>query len=171
LLTIGEDRYLSTLILRTFPEYDTVYVPAAVCTTSVPESLSVLMDQRRRWTNSLIHCHVDHMIHPPKFPTSRQTFFFFTVIFLELWMVFMLPELIACGFFFLFISLARGMSTLSIVLTCIFLCIPLFVATFTGRWRQYFYWFTFFCGIPVFSIAIPVWSLWQLDNVRRVFIC
>jgi len=62
LLTIGEDRYLSTAIIRNFPEYDTIYVPSAICTTSVPDNFGVLLSQRRRWTNSLVHCHFDHMV-------------------------------------------------------------------------------------------------------------
>lgn len=55
LLLLGEDRYLSTLMLRTFPKRKQVFVPQAVCKTVVPESFSVLLSQRRRWINSTIH--------------------------------------------------------------------------------------------------------------------
>jgi chitin synthase len=55
LLLLGEDRYLSTLMLRTFPKRKQVFVPQAVCKTTVPETFSVLLSQRRRWINSTVH--------------------------------------------------------------------------------------------------------------------
>lgn len=55
LLLLGEDRYLTTLMLRTFPKRKQVFVPQAVCKTTVPESFKVLLSQRRRWINSTIH--------------------------------------------------------------------------------------------------------------------
>jgi len=55
LLLLGEDRFLSTLMLRTFPKRKQVFVPQAVCKTTVPEQFSVLLSQRRRWINSTVH--------------------------------------------------------------------------------------------------------------------
>jgi chitin synthase len=55
LLLLGEDRYLSTLMLKTFPKRKQVFVPQAVCKTTVPEKFSVLLSQRRRWINSTVH--------------------------------------------------------------------------------------------------------------------
>lgn len=55
LLLLGEDRYLSTLMLRTFPKRKQIFVPQAVCKTTVPESFGVLLSQRRRWINSTVH--------------------------------------------------------------------------------------------------------------------
>ena len=55
LLLLGEDRYLSTLMLRTFPKRKQIFVPQAVCKTTVPEEFSVLLSQRRRWINSTVH--------------------------------------------------------------------------------------------------------------------
>ena len=55
LLLLGEDRFLSTLMLRTFPNRKMMFVPKAVCKTSVPSSFKVLLSQRRRWINSTIH--------------------------------------------------------------------------------------------------------------------
>lgn len=55
LLLLGEDRYLSTLMLKTFPKRKQVFVPQAVCKTTVPNKFKVLLSQRRRWINSTIH--------------------------------------------------------------------------------------------------------------------
>jgi chitin synthase len=55
LLLLGEDRFLSTLMLRTFPTRKIVFVPQAVCHTFVPDQFKVLLSQRRRWINSTVH--------------------------------------------------------------------------------------------------------------------
>jgi chitin synthase len=55
LLLLGEDRYLSTLMLKTFPKRKQIFVPQAVCKTTVPDKFKVLLSQRRRWINSTIH--------------------------------------------------------------------------------------------------------------------
>ncbi|CAG8634830.1 16735_t:CDS:2 [Racocetra fulgida] len=47
LLLLGEDRYLSTLMLRTFPYRKTLFIPQAVCHTIAPKTLSVLLSQRQ----------------------------------------------------------------------------------------------------------------------------
>jgi chitin synthase len=55
LLLLGEDRYLSTLMLKTFPKRKQIFVPQAVCKTTVPDEFKVLLSQRRRWINSTVH--------------------------------------------------------------------------------------------------------------------
>ncbi|CAG8568666.1 7376_t:CDS:2 [Diversispora eburnea] len=55
LLLLGEDRYLTTLMLRKFPTLKMIYVPKAICRTEVPEKFRDLLTQRRRWINSTIH--------------------------------------------------------------------------------------------------------------------
>lgn len=55
LLLLGEDRFLTTLLLRQFPKRKMVFVPQAICHTTAPEQFTVLVSQRRRWINSTIH--------------------------------------------------------------------------------------------------------------------
>src|SRR3984957_6881537 len=55
LLLLGEDRYLTTLMLRTFPKRKMMFVPQAVCKPQVPTDFPVLLSPRRRWINSTIH--------------------------------------------------------------------------------------------------------------------
>jgi chitin synthase len=55
LLLLGEDRFLSTLMLRIFPRRQMIFVPQAKCRTVVPNSFKVLLSQRRRWINSTVH--------------------------------------------------------------------------------------------------------------------
>src|SRR5580698_8673481 len=55
LLLLGEDRFLTTLMLRNFPHRKMTFCPQAVCKTVVPDEFKVLLSQRRRWINSTIH--------------------------------------------------------------------------------------------------------------------
>lgn len=55
LLLLGEDRYLTTLMLKTFPKRKMMFCPQAYCKTVVPDTFRVLLSQRRRWINSTIH--------------------------------------------------------------------------------------------------------------------
>ncbi|RKP24352.1 chitin synthase-domain-containing protein, partial [Syncephalis pseudoplumigaleata] len=55
LLLLGEDRFLTTLMLRNFPNRKMMFVPQSVCKTVVPDEFKVLLSQRRRWINSTIH--------------------------------------------------------------------------------------------------------------------
>ena len=55
LLSLGEDRYLTTLMLKHFPTFRTKFTPDAIAHTIAPESWRVLFSQRRRWINSTVH--------------------------------------------------------------------------------------------------------------------
>lgn len=55
LYKLGEDRMLTTLLLKKWNRMNLKYVPEAHCYTIVPDSLEVLLSQRRRWINSTFH--------------------------------------------------------------------------------------------------------------------
>jgi chitin synthase len=55
LLHLGEDRYLTTLLLKHFPMFKTRFVRDAHAYTVAPDDWKVLLSQRRRWINSTVH--------------------------------------------------------------------------------------------------------------------
>lgn len=55
LLHLGEDRYLTTLLLKHFPVFKTQFVRDAHAYTVAPDDWRVLLSQRRRWINSTVH--------------------------------------------------------------------------------------------------------------------
>ena len=55
LLHLGEDRYLTTLLLKHFSNFKTQFVRDAHALTVAPDDWKVLLSQRRRWINSTIH--------------------------------------------------------------------------------------------------------------------
>lgn len=97
LLLLGEDRFLSTLMLRTFPKRKQVFVPQAVCKTTVPDSFSVLLSQRRRWINSTIHNLMELVLVRDLCGTFCFSMQF--IVFIELIGTLVLPAAIAFTFY------------------------------------------------------------------------
>ncbi|KAF6750973.1 glycosyltransferase family 2 protein [Ephemerocybe angulata] len=54
LFSLGEDRFLTTLLMKHFPQFKTKFCPDAIAHTMAPESWRVLFSQRRRWINSTL---------------------------------------------------------------------------------------------------------------------
>ncbi|KAG8855852.1 hypothetical protein FRB96_006674 [Tulasnella sp. 330] len=55
LLHLGEDRYLTTIIMKHFPTFKLKFTPDAVSHTIAPDKFEILLSQRRRWINSTVH--------------------------------------------------------------------------------------------------------------------
>ncbi|QRV73295.1 chitin synthase [Ceratobasidium sp. AG-Ba] len=55
LLSVGEDRYLTTLMMKHFPKFKLKFTPNAIAHTIAPDQWSVLMSQRRWWINPTVH--------------------------------------------------------------------------------------------------------------------
>lgn len=165
LLSIGEDRYLSTLAIRYFgSDCRLQYFSAATCTTVVPDKLSVLLDQRRRWTNSLVHCHFAHLNVPPfeaSFFTHIRLLF---VLFCELFMVFILPLALPAGVVLAVISVLLTPYAWAILLA--FLLLPVLLCILCMDWTYIPFYLPFFPMIAVFSIVIPIYSVWNQDNIK-----
>jgi hypothetical protein len=97
LLLLGEDRYLSTLMLKTFPKRKQVFVPQAVCKTTVPDEFKVLLSQRRRWINSTVHNLMELVLVRDLCGTFCFSMQF--VVFIELIGTVVLPAAIAFTFY------------------------------------------------------------------------
>lgn len=165
LLSIGEDRYLSTLAIRYFvSDCRLEYFSAATCTTMVPDKLSVLLDQRRRWTNSLIHCHFAHLNVLPfeaSFWTQVKLLF---VLGAELFMVFILPLALPAGVALAVISVL--LTPYAWVILIVFLLLPVLLCVLCMDWTYIPAYLPFFPMIGVFSIIIPIFSMWNQDNIK-----
>jgi chitin synthase len=97
LLLLGEDRYLSTLMLKTFPKRKQIFVPQAVCKTVVPDEFKVLLSQRRRWINSTVHNLMELVLVRDLCGTFCFSMQF--VVFIELVGTLVLPAAIAFTFY------------------------------------------------------------------------
>ena len=113
LLALGEDRFLTTLVLKHFPHCRTKFSSDAVCKTVVPEKWSVLLSQRRRWINSTVHNLLELLLLPDLCGFCCFSMRF--VIFMELFSTIILPATVV--YVGILISNAfdrRGASSISI---------------------------------------------------------
>jgi len=161
---LGEDRYLTTLMLRTFPKRKQVFVPQAVCKTTVPETFSVLLSQRRRWINSTVHnlmelCMVRDLCGT--FCFSMQF-----VVSVELIGTLVLPAALAFTFYVVIISIVRSPpQIIPLVLLGLILGLPGVLVVVTAHNWVYVAWmFIYLLSLPIWNFVLPTYAFWKFDD-------
>lgn len=138
LLLLGEDRYLSTLMLRTFPKRKMVFVPQAVCKTVVPDTFSVLLSQRRRWINSTIHNLMELVLVRDLCGTFCFSMQF--VVFMELVGTVALPAAISFTLYLIILAIIGQPALIPLILLAIILGLPAVLIVMTSRKVVYVGW-------------------------------
>src|SRR6266511_3368458 len=160
-LVLGEDRHLTTLVLRTFPRRRIVYCAQAFCRTTVPETLSILLSQRRRWINGTIHNQME-LLFTPGLP-GRFCFSVQFLMFQELFIMFTLP--FSLIYFAVYIIQVILSARPDIIMVFASLAIYLMNATITFTNIKIFKWFVvYFISVPIWTVLLPLYSFWYLDG-------
>jgi chitin synthase len=172
LLLLGEDRFLTTLMLKTFPHRKFVFVPDAICKTIVPNSFKVLLSQRRRWINSTIHNLMELVLVRElcgTFCISMQV-----VILIDLVGTVVLPAALILTialvvFFVMTLVTAQGPLRLVEWLPMISLLIvffsPALLICLTSRKVVYVGWmFLYLLSLPLWNFVLPLYSYWHFDD-------
>ncbi|KAI8871449.1 hypothetical protein GQ42DRAFT_112543, partial [Ramicandelaber brevisporus] len=167
LLLLGEDRFLSTLMLRTFPKRKMVFMPQAICKTVVPDTFKVLLSQRRRWINSTIHNLLELVLVRNLCGTFCFSMQF--VILMELIGTTVLPAAIVMTYV-LIVSVARATyNTLASFLPLIMLVMVLFlpgilILITTRKWIYIGWMLIYLVALPVWNFVLPVYAYWHFDD-------
>lgn len=163
LLLLGEDRYLTTLMLKTFPKRKLVFVPQAVCKTVVPESFRVLLSQRRRWINSTIHNLFELVMVSDLcgiFCCSMQF-----VVFMELVGTLVLPAAIAFTGVLIASTFLSDPQWIPLFLLGAILGLPALLILFTTRKLMDVVWFVIYLvALPIWNFLLPVYAFWHFDD-------
>ena len=164
LLLLGEDRYLSTLMLKTFPKRKQVFVPQAVCKTTVPEQFKVLLSQRRRWINSTIHNLMELVLVRDlcgTFCFSMQM-----VVFIDLVGTLVLPAAITFTFYLVIISIiSKPTPVIPLVLLALILGLPGLLIVMTAHRFSYVLWMLIYLiSLPIWNFVLPVYAFWKFDD-------
>ncbi|KAI9474175.1 MAG: chitin synthase-domain-containing protein [Benjaminiella poitrasii] len=164
LLYLGEDRYLTTLLLKHFPNYKTKFNADAQCKTNAPDTWNVLVSQRRRWINSTVH-NLGELVFLPQL-CGFCCFSMRFVVMLDLISTLVQPALLGyLGFLIYKLYEARNNVPYITIMTlgCTYgLQIILFI--FYRRWEYIAWFFLSILALPVFSFYIPVYSYWHFDD-------
>ncbi|KAJ3962294.1 Chitin synthase, class 3 [Colletotrichum tropicale] len=164
LLLLGEDRYLTTLMLRTFPKRKQVFVPQAVCKTTVPDEFGVLLSQRRRWINSTIHNLMELVLVRDLCGTFCFSMQF--VVFIELMGTLVLPAAIAFTFYVVIISIVnQPPQIIPLVLLALILGLPAVLIVITAHSWSYVLWMLIYLlSLPVWNFILPTYAFWKFDD-------
>ncbi|KAI1314517.1 hypothetical protein EDD11_002033 [Mortierella claussenii] len=164
LLSLGEDRYLTTLMMKHFPQYKMTFTPDATCKTVAPDRWSVLLSQRRRWINSTIHNLAELMFLPEMCGFCCFSMRF--VVFLDLFGTLTLPASVVY-LIYLIVIVATGMETLpkiSLILLGAVYGLQALIFIIKRQWQHIGWMFIYILAIPLFSFFIPVYSFWHFDD-------
>ncbi|KAI8058582.1 chitin synthase-domain-containing protein [Syncephalis plumigaleata] len=167
LLLLGEDRFLTTLMLRNFPSRKMMFVPQSVCKTVVPDEFKVLLSQRRRWINSTIHNLMELVL-----VRNLCGIFCFSmqfVIFMELIGTVVLPVAIMMTYYLIITMASQEFngftSYLPLLLLIAVLGLPGILILITTRKIVYCAWMlVYLIALPVWNFILPVYAYWHFDD-------
>jgi len=167
LLLLGEDRFLTTILLRTFPNRKMMFLPQARCRTVVPDTFSVLLSQRRRWINSTIHNLMELVLVRNLCGTFCFSMQF--VVFMDLLGTVVLPIAITLTY-----VLIGGMAlsppksfeeAIPLILLIAVLGLPAVLILITTRKVVYVFWMLIYLfALPVWNFLLPLYAFWHFDD-------
>ncbi|KAI9184563.1 hypothetical protein H9P43_003617 [Blastocladiella emersonii ATCC 22665] len=166
LLHLGEDRYLTTLLLKHFPNNRLEFIPSAVCHTDIPDSFDVLLSQRRRWINSTFH----NLYEVMKLPRLCSVCFISmkTLVFMDLLSTLVLPAATIYLYIIVIRAIIGGIEQYAVVLigAAGLYITHLIIILLVTRKYEYVLWITVYIilAMPVFSIILPLYSFWHQDD-------
>ncbi|KAF1923295.1 glycosyltransferase family 2 protein [Didymella exigua CBS 183.55] len=164
LLSLGEDRYLTTLMTKHFPSMSYKFIPDAYALTAAPETWSILLSQRRRWINSTIH-NLAELV----FISDLCGFCCFSmrfVVFIDLFGTLALPSI--CAYLvYLIYTVASGTGQfpmISIIMLAGVYGLQALIFIIKRQWQHIGWMLIYLLAFPVFNLALPLYSFWKQDD-------
>lgn len=168
LLLLGEDRFLTTLMLKTFPKRKMMFVPQAVCKTVVPDTFRILLSQRRRWINSTVHNLAELVMVNELCGTFCFSMRF--VVFMELAGTLVLPAAIAFTLYVVASSIQSAVGggqvqSIPLILLAVILGLPGLLIVVTSRKVAYVGWMLIYLiSLPIWNFVFPSYAFWHMDD-------
>ncbi|KAI9182958.1 hypothetical protein H9P43_003874 [Blastocladiella emersonii ATCC 22665] len=169
LLHLGEDRYLTTLMLKHHTNLKTVFTPDAKCNTIAPDSWDVLLSQRRRWINSTIHNLFELL-------NIRQLcgvccFSMRFIVLIDVLGTLMQPAIVAYLGYLAYMIVesyrtndSSSFPILSLILLAVTYGFQVIIFFLKREWQMIGWMLIYIIAIPVFSGMIPIYSFWRQDD-------
>lgn len=164
LLHLGEDRYLTTLLMKHHAKYKTKYISTAHAWTIAPDSWAVFLSQRRRWINSTVHNLAE--LVPMSELCGFCCFSMRFVVLIDLVSTLVQPVTVAY-IVYLIVLVIESPSyvpiTAFILLAAIYgLQAIIFIAR--RKWEMIGWMILYVLAIPVYSLCLPLYSFWHMDD-------
>ena len=164
LLHLGEDRYLTTLLLKFHPKYKTKYIFTAHAWTIAPDSWSVFMSQRRRWINSTVHNLVELL--PMSQLCGFCCFSMRFIVFVDLLSTLVQPVTVAYIGYLIYRVIDNPSTvpiTAFILLGAVY-GLQAIIFILRRKWEMVGWMILYLLAIVVFSFALPLYSFWNMDD-------
>lgn len=164
LLHLGEDRYLTTLLLKYHNKYKTKYIMRAHAWTIAPDSWTVFMSQRRRWINSTVHNLIE--LVPLSQLCGFCCFSMRFVIFLDLLSTIVQPVIV--GYIaYLIVEVVQNPSSIPItafILLGAIYGLQAIIFIVRRKWEMIGWMIIYIFATPIFSCGLPLYAFWHMDD-------
>lgn len=164
LLHLGEDRYLTTLLLKHHPSYKTKYIFNAHAWTIAPDSWTVFLSQRRRWINSTVHNLIE--LIPLQQLCGFCCFSMRFVVFIDLLSTIIQPVTVA---YIVYLIVWLSLDTSIIPFTAFILLGAIYglqaiIFILRRKWEMIGWMVIYILAMPIFSLGLPLYSFWHMDD-------
>eukprot|EP00833_Pecoramyces_ruminatium_P009065 jgi/Orpsp1_1/1183097/evm.model.c7180000083858.1 len=175
LLSLGEDRYLTTLMLKHFPQLKITFTKDARCLTNAPETWRVFLSQRRRWINSTVHNLIELL-----FLNDLCGFLCFSmrfVVLIDLFSTMVQPAMIIYLFYLIFSIIFPSEDAIfpwvSLLMLAFTYGLQVIIFILRGAFQHIGWIVIYILAMPIFGMFIPMYSYWHFDdfswgNTRRI---
>ncbi|KAH7128734.1 chitin synthase-domain-containing protein [Dendryphion nanum] len=164
LLHLGEDRYLTTLLLKFHAQFKTKYLFRAHAWTVAPDSWKVFMSQRRRWINSTVHNLME--LVPLQQLCGFCCFSMRFVVFLDLISTIVQPTIVVyIGYLIYQVIVNPGVVPITafILLGAIY-GLQAIIFIVRRKWEMIGWMLIYIVATPVFSFGLPLYAFWHMDD-------
>lgn len=164
LLSLGEDRYLTTLMTKHFPAMKYKFIPDAYALTAAPDTWSILLSQRRRWINSTIH-NLAELVWL-KDLCGFCCFSMRFVVFIDLFGTIILPAtFVYLAYLIYLVASHKGQFPLiSIIMIAAVYGLQAIIFIIKRQWQHIGWMIIYILAFPVYSFILPVYSFWKQDD-------
>ncbi|KAL2130321.1 hypothetical protein VTI74DRAFT_6593 [Chaetomium olivicolor] len=164
LLHLGEDRYLTTLLLKYHSKYKTKYIFSAHAWTIAPDSWTVFLSQRRRWINSTVHNLME--LIPMNQLCGFCCFSMRFIVFIDLLSTVMQPVTIA---YIVYLIVMVAQRATVVPLTAFLLLGAIYglqaiIFILRRKWEMVGWMILYVLATPVFSFGLPLYAFWNMDD-------
>ena len=164
LLHLGEDRFLTTLLIKHHSRYKTKYNSRAHAWTIAPDSWAVFLSQRRRWINSTVHNLMELM--PMAQLCGFCCFSMRFIVLVDLLSTVVQPVTIAYIVYLivLVVTKATVIPITAFILLGVIYGLQAIIFILHRKWEMIGWMIMYIVAVPIFSFGLPLYSFWNMDD-------
>ncbi|KAJ3417264.1 hypothetical protein HDV05_005720 [Chytridiales sp. JEL 0842] len=165
LLHLGEDRYLTTLMMKHFPSFKLTFTADAKCKTNAPDQWEVLVSQRRRWINSTVHTLLELMTI--KNLCGFCLFSMRAIVLLDLVSTCVQPSaIIYIGYliYSIIVDSQDGTHLIALIMIGVIYGGQMVIFLAKGEFQHMGWLVIYILAMPIYSFYLPLYAFWHFDD-------